>query len=168
MEFDKSKVYTVLNANKVKIGSRGYFAENLKSLRDAVEENIQYGEISEIKDESFAGRFRTKGDGCCYSLFYLMEEPKKKVEFRAYNDMNEMIEDFKKRFYLVPQVLRLPQIWVNGKPESNCKDEIVQITGFYKDFVTIGRAYGVNEFTLYELFDHFTYLDGSPCGIKED
>lgn len=174
MEFDKSKVYTVLNANKVKIGSRGYFSENLKSLRDAVEENIQYGEIREIKDESFAGRFRTKGDGCCYSLFYLIEEPKKKVKFRAYNDMNEMIEDFEKRFYLVPQVLnlsqalRLPQIWVKGKHEGKCKDEIVQVVGFYKDLVTICRAYDVNEFTLYELFDHFTYLDGSPCGIKED
>lgn len=168
MEFDKSKVYTVLNANKVKIGSRGYFAENLKSLRDAVNEENIHGEISEIKDESFAGRFRVKGDGCCYSLFYLIEEPKKKVEFRAYNDMNEMVDHFCRHFNLIPQEHCLPRIWINGKPESNCKDEIVQVVGFYKDLVTIGRAYGVNEFTLYELFDHFTYLDGSPCGIKED
>lgn len=160
MEFDKSKVYTVLNATKVKIGSRGYFAENLKSLRDAVEENIQYGEIREIKDESFAGRFRTKGDGCCYSLFYLIEEPKKKVEFRAYNDMNEMIEDFEKRFHLLPQIHQLPIIWIKNK-DNGQKSFILD---YGKTIVTTSTRTMSMEY----LFEHYVYLDDSPCGIKED
>lgn len=160
MEFDKSKVYTVLNANKVKIGSRGFFAENLKSLRDAVEENIQYGEIREIKDESFAGRFRTKGDGCCYSLFYLIEEPKKKVEFRAYNDMNEMIEDFEKRFHLLPQIHQLPIIWIKNK-DNGQKSFILD---YGKTIVTTSTRTMSMEY----LFEHYVYLDDSPCGIKDD
>ena len=160
MEFDKSKVYTVLNATKVKIGGRGYFAENLKSLRDAVEENIQYGEIREIKDESFAGRFRTKGDGCCYSLFYLIEEPKKKVEFRAYNDMNEMIEDFEKRFHLLPQIHQLPIILIKNK-DNGQKSFILD---YGKTIVTTSTRTMSMEY----LFEHYVYLDDSSCGIKED
>lgn len=42
MEFDKAKVFTVLNADEVKIGSSGYFADNLRSLRVAAEE-VQQG-----------------------------------------------------------------------------------------------------------------------------
>lgn len=184
MEFDKSKVYTALNADEVKNGSMGYFADTINGLRDMVEQEsrLQYGAVR-IRGDYELYRFHFKcndedRDLYDYNLFYLVEEPKieepKKEEFRSYNDVNEMIEDFEKRFYLVPQALnlsqalRLPQIWIKGKPEGKCKDEIVQVVGFYKDLVTICRAYDVNEFTLYELFDHFTYLDGSPCGIKED
>lgn len=174
MEFDMTKVFTALNADEVKVGSKGYGSNTIKGLMVEVDNSLgnDYGEIYDIKDSSFSNRFFIKERGG-FNLFYLVEEPAKK-EYRSYNDMNEMIEDFEKRFYLVPQVLnlsqalRLPQIWVKGKPEGKCKDEIVQVVGFYKDLVTICRAYDVNEFTLYELFDHFTYLDGSPCGIKED
>nr|DAR09194.1 MAG TPA: hypothetical protein [Caudoviricetes sp.] len=38
MKFDKEKIFTVLNANEVGIGSLGYFADNLRSLRFAAEE----------------------------------------------------------------------------------------------------------------------------------
>lgn len=178
MKFDESKVFTLLNADKVKIRDKGYFADNLSVLKNAVltEDRELFGEITRILADVAPCRFGIKDDESGYGeygLFYLVEEPKEE-EFRSYNDVNEMIEDFEKRFYLVPQALnlsqalRLPQIWVKGKPEGKCKDEIVQVVGFYKDLVTICRAYDVNEFTLYELFDHFTYLDGSPCGIKED
>lgn len=174
MEFDMTKVFTALNADEVKVGSKGYGSNTIKGLMVEVDNSLgnDYGEIYDIKDSSFSNRFFIKKRGG-FNLFYLVEEPAKK-EYRSYNDMNEMIEDFEKRFYLVPQVLnlsqvlRLPQIWVKGKHEGKCKDEIVQVVGFYKDLVTICHAYDVNEFTLYELFDHFTYLDGSPCGIKED
>nr|DAI76334.1 MAG TPA: hypothetical protein [Caudoviricetes sp.] len=46
MKFDKEKIFTVLNANEVRIGSSGYFADNLRSLRTAAEEEYSraYGE----------------------------------------------------------------------------------------------------------------------------
>lgn len=37
MEFDKSRVFTALNADEIKVGSKGYFADNLRSLRGAAE-----------------------------------------------------------------------------------------------------------------------------------
>lgn len=36
MEFDESKVYTLINADKVKIGSKGYYADDLKTLKERV------------------------------------------------------------------------------------------------------------------------------------
>lgn len=175
MEFNTSKVFTAVNADQVKVGSKGFIANSIAEIKYKLEhfDNSYICEIGGIGPESECCRFIEGSNELCHPYFYLVEEPVKK-EYRSYNDMNEMIEDFEKRFYLVPQALnlsqalRLPQIWVKGKPEGKCKDEIVQVVGFYKDLVTICRAYDVNEFTLYELFDHFTYLDGSPCGIKED
>ncbi len=37
MQFDKSRVYTKLNADEVKEGSEGYFADTLNDLKDIVE-----------------------------------------------------------------------------------------------------------------------------------
>ena len=33
MEFDKSRIYTVVNADEIKLGSTGYFADNIYSLQ---------------------------------------------------------------------------------------------------------------------------------------
>ena len=39
MEFDKSRIYTMVNADEVKLGSAGYFADNIYSLQQAVQHN---------------------------------------------------------------------------------------------------------------------------------
>lgn len=69
MEFAKAKIFTALNADEVKVGSNGYFADNLRSLRGAAEEECSraYGEIEEIMDNSYGCRFRMK-DGNTYAL----------------------------------------------------------------------------------------------------
>ena len=87
MKFDKEKIFTVLNANEVRIGSSGYFADNLRSLRTAAEEEYSraYGEIEEIMDDSYGCRFRKK-DGDTYTLFYLAEEPREK-KLRPYKNI---------------------------------------------------------------------------------
>lgn len=171
MKFNVDKVYTSVNADKVKIGSKGYFSNVPKYLKDAVEQEQgeKYGEIAEIKDETYESRFKMKDD-YCYSLFYLVEDPKK-TEYRPYNDVSEMIDHFCSHFNLVSSTRSLPHIWVKGKPESKYKDEITQAVGFYKNNVSIGLPCNAKDkftlYTLHELFNYFTYLDGTPCGIKE-
>lgn len=171
MKFDLNKVYSAPSADQVKIGSKGYFSDVLKYLKDAVEQEQgeKYGEIAEIKDESYESRFKMKDD-YCYGLFYPVEDPKK-TEYRPYNDVSEMIDHFCSHFNLVSSTCSLPHIWVKGKPESKYKDEIAQAVGFYENNVSIGLPCNAKDkftlYTLYELFDHFTYLDGTPCGIKE-
>ena len=74
MDFDIGNVHTMLNAGEVSVGSKGYFSDSLKNLKDSVEleHSKYYGEIAEIKDASYASRFKIKDD-YCYILFYPVE-----------------------------------------------------------------------------------------------
>lgn len=175
MEFDKSKVYTALNADEVKIRSKGYFSDNLKNLSFAVEEEYSpaYGEIEEIKDSSYGCRFLKKGS-YNYSLFYPIEEPKEN-RFRPYSNPDEMIEDFKKRYSSYggwsgkENPIYNPMIWIKSKA-----------TGFrhlVTDYGDDGNCGHCNRSCIWigsfsigfkKLLDDYTYLDGSPCGIMEE
>jgi len=172
MDFDKSKVYTVITADEVEIGSKGYYADCPKDLEERVnsDDKKHYGTVAIINPSCETYRFNMEKDSASYALFYLVEEPKEE-RFRSYKDTEEMVDHFYRHFNLIPQEYSLPRIWVKGKPEDRYKDKILEVIGFYKDSntVVVGLSCEViNEFTLYELFTHFTYLDGSPCGIKED
>lgn len=66
MEFDKARVFTALNADEIKIGSEGYFADSIRILKETIKETLKdscaaaYGEIDEIKDDSCSCRFSIK------------------------------------------------------------------------------------------------------------
>ena len=92
MEFDKNKVYTAANADSLRTGSMGYYADNLEALKRRVssEVNEEYGMLTEILDEGCSYRFRIN-DIMDNALFYLVEEPQKK-KFRPYNNTKEMDE----------------------------------------------------------------------------
>lgn len=80
--------------------------------------------------------------------------------YRLYKDTAEMIEDFKKRFNAKVPPYAMPMIWVKYKDIKDCR----LITGFMsKTVVLVDSAFG-----MFNLFDGFTYLDGSPCGMKEE
>lgn len=166
MKFDKSKVFTALNADEIKQGSKGYFANSIRILKETIKETLKdscaatYGEIDEIKDDSCACRFIIKKNSA-YSFFYLVEKPKKK-ELRPYRNTDEMVEDFMERFYLLPQVHSLPILWV----KSN--DRKYLITRLDNNAVTLCFEKNVFTFDLRMLAEKYTYLDGSPCGIEED
>lgn len=162
MEFDESNVFTLLNADAVNIGSKGYFADNLKDLKEAVEhgERENYGEIEAISCEADSCRFSIK-KGSIFALFYLVKEPKEE-KLRPYNDTNEMIDHFNKHFELIPQKYRLSILWV--KDSSNTKYLITRVS---EGSVTLTLETVVYTISLRTLFDDYTWLDGSPCGIEE-
>lgn len=84
------------------------------------------------------------------------EEPK----FIPYKDTDEMIDDFKRRFNVEVPPYDLPMIWVRNKVTKVRS----HVSVFSDCLVTIcGLAWDTDK-----LFDRFTYLDGSPCGIKEE
>ena len=72
MEFDESKVYTGLNADKLKVGSQVIVADNLKDLKDRVIHNVTTQTLRNIRDEDETYRFST--DSSAYALAYLVEE----------------------------------------------------------------------------------------------
>lgn len=98
MEFNKSKVYTALNADKVPIGSYGFVADSINELKDKVLRSDSFitASITSILDDTFAGRFMVDTSTRSYPFFYLLNKPKKR--YRPYLNTDEMILDFKKRF----------------------------------------------------------------------
>ena len=171
MEFDKSKVYTALNADEVKIGSKGYFANNIANLKDKVElSNLSLFEVTEILDESDKFRFKSEVTGEVFNLFYLFEEPQEK-KFRPYTDTDEMVEDYKRRYnsysggYGKNNPMYNPLVWVKAE---DVKEHKYLITWFSDSGeVTMNFETSVYTINLRTLFDDYTYLDGSPCGIEE-
>lgn len=88
MELDESRIYTSVNADKIKIGSKGYYSNSLEGLMMEVKNSLgnDYGEIYDIKPRCFNNRFFIKGVGG-FNLFYLVAEPE---ECRSYYDMDEI------------------------------------------------------------------------------
>lgn len=174
MEFDISRVYTMLNADEVKEGSEGYFANNFKGLKDIIAHEFSecYGKISKIKTEGHSLRF-LKEDDYCFGLFYLIKESQEE-KFRPYSNPDEMIEDFKRRYNSYDDwsgkdnPMYNPMIWIKSKD-----------TGFrhlvtdYGDNDNCGHCnkiciwIGTPSINFKELYENYTYLDGTPCGIKE-
>ena len=78
MEFDKSRVYTAVNADELKVGSKVIYADSLAMLMDSVEdENAMYiGLLEKVREADCRARFFVDGAPC--SLVYLLEESKLK------------------------------------------------------------------------------------------
>lgn len=166
MEFDKLKVYTALNADEIKVGSKGYSADNIAELQRCVfnEDKDYFFTIKEIATEDENYRFLVadnySGNETSWNLFYLVEKPKEK-ELRPYKDTDEMIDHFCRHFNLIPQDHRLPTLWVKN---DNRKYLITRVS---ENTVTMCFENDVSTFSLRILFDDYTWLDGSPCGIEE-
>lgn len=222
MMFDRSKVYTALNANELSKGDIVYVANTLERLKcifySDSDNNFYVKDVYDISSESNESRIGVIGmDGKIFyfNLAYLIcpsynaeaykawhegkkiemeyaepdenessvwklfenEEPnwyyfhyrpaqEKTVEkeYRPFNSIDELTAEFVKRFQIAPPSYALPLIWVKQKD----KDERYLITGFVKSeqsgqVVKIGNGY----FGLGVLFEHYEFLDGSPCGVEK-
>lgn len=202
MEFDKSRVYSAVNADGLHNGDKVIGANTLSKLRERVEqfEENDVVEIGYIAPDTEARRFNED-----YLLAYLVErdenctnckhfpcndeieerevdlkiysccgyepktEPKteQKVEekncynYRPFRDTDELIEEWDKKLgYRDPTGLAKPYIWVRKK---DCDSELL-ITGYNKPD---GEVFIDDAIDLTQLFDNYTFLDGSPCGVEE-
>lgn len=74
MEFDLSRVYTAVNADELKVGSRCIFANNIDSLKCKVKEGNDIRPIVQILDNAYERRFKTN---CAreYPFAYFVSEP---------------------------------------------------------------------------------------------
>ena len=94
-----------------------------------------------------------------YSYDYRVKEEPKYV---PYENTEELIEDFCKRSGAKRSPMGEPFIWVKYKAEVNIAKCL--ITSFTDSFAYISSK----KYSLSELFDDFTYFDGSPCGKKAE
>lgn len=157
MDFDKSKVYTPFNADQLKDGSKGYFNDNASILEERVRHNDKtwFGTVEVNKGTETEYHFHSNNNNWRY--FYLVEEPK---SIAPYNTTDDLVDDFCKRFKCTKTKFGLPFIWVKEK-DKDIKYMVVQLT---TDMVWLGTMLG--GYTLKELYEMFTYLDGSPIGER--
>ena len=172
MKFDVNRLYNAASADEVIVGSKGFVADNLDELKkkvEAGEDKYSIVEIAYIKAETKTTWFCIENDGLeQYHLFYLVEKPQEK-NFRPYKDTNEMLEDFKKRCNShggrnrKSNPMYHPPIWIRSKTAKNT----YLITRISNDEVTFTCDRSCYSLNLSRLFDEYTYLDGSLCGVKK-
>ena len=73
MEFDKNRVYTLLNADEVKVGSKAIVADNLLELKECVLKHRLPKIIKKVESEDSEHRFLCD-DSFYYALAYLIEK----------------------------------------------------------------------------------------------
>lgn len=80
MDFDKSRVYTALNADELKPGSKVILSNNLDFLKSKVSTECDVTELKRVFDESYERRFQTdfRGTKKAWLLAYLISEPEEK------------------------------------------------------------------------------------------
>lgn len=74
MEFDISRVYTAVNADELKVGSKVIVADSMEILKDRVAQDGPVETLRLVQSEGAFYRFKTQGQ---YTLAYLVEEPAK-------------------------------------------------------------------------------------------
>lgn len=112
--------------------------------------------------KSYVHPFIAAYNGSCLGYAFIREVIEEPPKYHPYESCDEMVEDFKKRFCnhtAIPQ-FAMPLIWVMTK---SLKPKML-ITSYDGEFVTLEGVYNKS---LEELFDRYTYLDGSPIGKKE-
>ena len=95
MEFDKSRVYTVLNADELEVGSMVIVADNLKDLKAKVldgYEDMQH-RLIKIGEERFQNRFFTT-ENLAWALAYLVSPSDNQLtaEYEPFSDMETAYE----------------------------------------------------------------------------
>lgn len=145
MEFDKSRVYTALNAEDLPIGSECIFADDLNSLREKIQEaEYHVSELTAVEEDCEIYRFDNYDDA--YALAYLVELPQE-PKYKPFESGDKAMEAIKRHGG-----------WLKRK---NGQATLLG-TGFDCDGCLLGNA---NYYSVRALFSDFVFADdGSPCG----
>nr|DAM49601.1 MAG TPA: hypothetical protein [Caudoviricetes sp.] len=151
MKFDKSRVYTALNADELPIGSKCVFADTVKVLC----EEVETGDTVDVV-RKFTGLYGC-GEGCgdiqfsdgfyTYNYAYLIEQPAE-PKYKPFESIEKAMEAIRKHGG-----------WIKSKTTQ----------GYFligalksKKFTIIGHEYW-EPFSF--LLEHYVFADdGSPCG----
>lgn len=193
MEFDKNKVYTAVNADELSPGDKVICANDVGHLKHYVTSNGAVLELQSILDEDNRLRFVAGTGKVLFALAYLVEraqscknciklyggkegdnavykdyEPVEtktiKKHYRPFKNTDELIEEWDKKLgYRDPTGLAKPYIWVKYKYD-NSKGSLITVFG--DDYIYLGDK-DADIMTMYDLFNNYIFLDGSPCGVKE-
>lgn len=160
MEFDKSRVYTVLNADELPIGSKCIFADTLGALSAKVTSKEYKDFITSLKriyNDGHYHRFDNGDDLFCYA--YLVESPSK-PKYKPFESLKQLIVATKKHGEAVKSLVGQNESTIIGMTLNN---RVIIDKSFSQSF---GQPYGDKaSCTTEELLYNFVFLsDNSPCG----
>lgn len=152
MTFDKSRVYTALNADELKIGSKVILGNTLTELKEAVEvekeEAIQ--NLAIIHGEDIMLRFTGDKYHSGYTLAYLIEPPKK-TEYRPFASIKVAMKAIKVHGGRVIKTNNIMSAFLVTEDDEDREKSRVFIDGYW--------------YSLQELCRLFVFADDdTPCG----
>lgn len=148
MEFDKSRIYTAINADELQIGSKVILSNVLSELKEAVEvekeEAIQT--LAIIRGENEVLRFTGDKYHSGYTLAYLIEPPAEK-KYKPFGSVEEAMKAIKAH---------------GGWVKNMTRNSSYAVVAYYAETVETSQ-YIIN---LEALLDKYVFADdGSPCGV---
>ena len=149
MEFDKSRVYTALNADELKIGSECFFADTIFHLRKEVIDGFISSTLERIDSDDFTARFVDDG-GYRYIYAYLIEPPAE-PKYKPFESVEKAME-----------AIKAHGGWVKDKKT----DDLKLITSIGKISDSVGSiGVGGSYYTFTTFLDRYVFADDdSPCG----
>ena len=146
MEFDKSRVYTAVNADELKIDSKCIFADTLGALSAKVQRKEYKDFITILKriyDDGFCNRFDTGDDLFCFAYFI---EPPSKPMYKPFESVDKAMDAIKKH----GGWLERKSDGLQGIVVAKSSDRIKAVQCWYR---------------LGDMFQSLVFADdGSPCG----
>lgn len=149
MEFDKSRVYTAVNADELPIGSICIFANTLGGLRTYVECDCAKCTLKVVADEHEEARFGNEQD-LFWCLAYLIEPPAE-PKYEPFENLNSLVSGTNKHCVYI-------------KSKKSIVEQIVGMT-LNNDVVVDGQN-GRRTLSAKDLLENYVFeRDGSPCGV---
>ena len=142
MEFDKSRVYTAVNADELPIGSKCVFADTIQGLKERKYIDTLVG----VADERRVCRFVSEhGSDWKYALAYLIEPPAE-PKYKPFESVDKAMDAIKKH----GGWLERKRDGLQGIVVAKSSDRIKAVQCWYR---------------LGDMFQSLVFADdGSPCG----
>ena len=147
MEFDKSRIYTAVNADELPIGSKCVFADTIQGLKERKYIDTLVG----IADERRVCRFASEhGSDWKYALAYIIEPPAE-PKYKPFESVDKAMDAIKKH----GGWLERKSDGLQGIVVAKSSDRIKAVQCWYR---------------LGDMFQSLVFADdGSPCGeLVED
>jgi len=150
MTFDKSRVYTALNADELKVGSEVYVSDNMYYLKKCVEDNLESCILARVMSEKEPKRF------CIddmineqWQLAYLIEPPAE-PKYKPFSSVEKAMEAIKKHGGWIKCRKSSLAFFIVAYDEKSIRIYISGLTG------------GLNT---EDLYNRYVFADdGTPCG----
>ncbi len=151
MEFDKSRVYTAVNADELKVGSKVICADTVKVLRKKVQADdyAQYVQpFIRLYDNGYDVQFLA--DCYTYNYAYLIEPPSK-PKYKPFESVDKAMEAIKAHGRYVIKTNNMMSAFRVTEDDEDQEESRIFIDSHW--------------YSLQELCRLFVFADdGSPCG----